>query len=102
MSKSVSELILNHLSDHKVEECLHLHLFMSSKIGLESLGVEIDRIQLPFTKVSDLDILFIGQLSPLGTMGPNWKTASPFFMKRSTMKILKKTSRLKTLPNMKN
>lgn len=50
MSKSVSELILNHLSDYRVEQCLH-SLIYAIKIGLESLGIKIDRIQLPFTKL---------------------------------------------------
>ena len=49
MSKSVSELILSHMSDSDQDECLN-SLLHALKIGLESIGFEIHRIQIPFTK----------------------------------------------------
>lgn len=51
MSKSVSELILNHLDDSNIDNCL-FSLIFAIKVGLESLGFEIHRIQIPFTQVS--------------------------------------------------
>ena len=48
MSKSVSELILSHMNDS--DECLN-SLLHALRFGLESLGFEIHRIQIPFTKL---------------------------------------------------
>ena len=52
MSNSVSKIILNHIDDSSssVDDCLYL-LISALKNGLESLGLEIHRIQIPFTQV---------------------------------------------------
>ena len=52
MSKSVSEIILQHIdgSGANVDDCLY-SLIYAVKIGLESLGFDINRIQIPFTQV---------------------------------------------------